>query len=327
MRNLFDLPGAPLAIDHDDPALLAPLMRFLAGLEAETLAGTLAVWRIETGEPQDAPDLPLLYDGPMLPSGIGCLYRGDGPRRLLLVPGRLSVDSGPDGRSGRVVVGPDGAALLHLEFGTMILALTIQASRQTLVHAAALRFPGRDGAMLLVAPSGAGKTTTSIALALQGFALLSDDAAVVGRAGDGAWRVWGVPRPLKVHRRTAALFPELGAALVAAYDTAGEQPLRAEAVPELAGARPGTVLPIAAIVHLGERRAGRTTVRPLARPDMLVALAADNLRHSRKGTPDDQRAAFGTLAALVRERPTFALHVGDDLRNCGASLLAALGAA
>jgi hypothetical protein len=326
MRTLFALPGTPLALDHDDATLVAPLMRFLAGFEADALAAPPVTWRLATGSPDDAPDLPLLYEGPMLPSGIGCIYRSQGERRFLAVPGRLSIDSGPDGRTGSVVVGPDGLALLSLEFGMMILAFTIWASGQTMIHAAALRLPDRDSAILIVAPSGAGKTTTSIALALQGFALLSDDAAVASRGPDGGWRVWGVPRPLKVHHRTAALFPELAAALTGTYDGNGEQPLRAEAVPALAGAMPGIVLPVAAIVHLRERRReGPTAVPALAKPEMLVALAADNLRHSHKGTPGDQLAAFGVLAALVRDRPTFALHVGDDLRAFGPTILAALG--
>src|SRR5207245_52674 len=61
-----------------------------------------------------------------------------------------------------------------------------------LAHAAALG--GRDGAYLLPGPSGAGKTTLSIAAHDAGARVLSDERTVVRRGRDG-WLVGGTPWP------------------------------------------------------------------------------------------------------------------------------------
>src|SRR5690606_27351699 len=105
----------------------------------------------------------------------------------------------------------------------------LHVTGQMLVHAAALRLPDADAALVLFAPSGAGKTTTSLALALQGFGLLTDDATVLsGGDRSTAACVWGLPRPPKVHRNTAELLPALGKLLGPKWNADGEQALSPE---------------------------------------------------------------------------------------------------
>lgn len=76
-----------------------------------------------------------------------------------------------------------------------------------LMHAGCVATPDGDG-LLLVADSGGGKTTTSIALVRQGFRLVSDDLVVVSRAKNEI-RVEGIREPMNVNRKTIAFFPEL----------------------------------------------------------------------------------------------------------------------
>ena len=65
----------------------------------------------------------------------------------------------------------------------------------------------RDGrAILLAAPSGAGKSTISLALALRGWSLLSDDWTFVADAANGL-SVWGMQTSIKLLPDAKVYFP------------------------------------------------------------------------------------------------------------------------
>jgi hypothetical protein len=62
-----------------------------------------------------------------------------------------------------------------------------------LMHAASIA--GKDGALLVAGPSGAGKTTMSRSAAALGAHVLSDERTIVRPAPDGGWLVGGTPWP------------------------------------------------------------------------------------------------------------------------------------
>jgi hypothetical protein len=69
----------------------------------------------------------------------------------------------------------------------------------------------RDGrAILLSAPSGVGKSTLSLALALRGWSLLSDEWTFVSDAPNGL-SVWGMQTSIKLLPDAKLFFPELSA--------------------------------------------------------------------------------------------------------------------
>jgi hypothetical protein len=144
------------------------------------------------------------------------------------------------------------------------------------------------------------------------------------RRGEGGFELWGLPRALKVHRRTAELMPWLTPHLPGAWDENGEQPLRLREVAEIAQPPPGSVLSLGAVVRLRERVAGPTRMERADKADLLVALAADNMRRGIGGTPDYQMRRFAILSQAVRERPAFDLRIGDDLADAGGAVLTAL---
>ena len=320
----FSLAGPVLAVEADDEALLAAVRASIGPLEIGEPTAPAVRWIVRRGVPPEAPnDLPLQYEGPMPFSGLPVRYRGAAGRTVLAASGVLSLDFELAERSGEMVVAPGVDGLPLYEALTLALAAAMTMTGQTVLHAAALGVPGGDGAIMIFAPSGTGKTTTSIALAHRGFALLTDDESIVRPSGEG-WAVWGKPRPLKVHRRTADLMPWLYPYLTRAWDENGEQGLRAEAVPEIAHMPAGHVLPVRALVWLRERVAGATCFEPADKVEMLLALAGDNLRHGRTGTPPEQLAAFSVISDMVRRLPTFALHVGGDLPSTPDLVLAGL---
>src|SRR5690606_25086245 len=147
------------------------------------------------------------------------------------------------------------------------------------LHGAALQIPSRSAAMLIFAPSGRGKTTTSLALARGGFSLMTDDAiALAPGKGPGQQTVaWGLPRALKVHRKTVELLPELAPLASGTYDRNGEQAVKTALLAGIAPLAPHTPYPVAAVVVLRERTEGAHILRPLAKTSALTDIAEDNI--------------------------------------------------
>ena len=74
------------------------------------------------------------------------------------------------------------------------------------VHAGCVVREGK--AVLLAAPSGAGKSTTTLALAQRGWSLLSDDWTFVASTSAGL-RAWGMQTSLKLLPDAVRFFPQL----------------------------------------------------------------------------------------------------------------------
>jgi DNA polymerase III delta prime subunit len=137
---------------------------------------------------------------------------------------RLAVDdlkNNPLTRQYKVVANDDGTAQIHtpdsvyeVEQTTLLPSLThgivlghtlAQIRSHLLFHAAALS--KHEKGLILAADSGCGKTTLALALVRQGFKLLSDEAAALGRHfGELA----PYPRCLWVRSGTEKVFQQYG---------------------------------------------------------------------------------------------------------------------
>jgi hypothetical protein len=201
-------------------------------------------------------------------------------------------------------------------FGSAIMLLVdaaLTAAGQELIHGASL-VEARSGlAILIVVPSGGGKTTTSLALARGGFRLMTDDASVL-QPDRSRPRVWGMPRMLKVHRRTAELLPWVGP-LTDKWDENGEQGVALESIGDrIAIATPAPV-ELGAIILLGPRSSGGSHVAPLAKSEMLTAIAHDNVAWRPAGMTPKAVRRFETFARTVAQVPAFRLSAGTDLAS------------
>jgi len=225
-------------------------------------------------------------------------------------------------------VRPGAEALIGGTAGLVAIDAALAATGQSLLHAAALSLPETDRAFLLFAASGAGKTTTSLALALAGFGFLTDDAAVFlppVPATNGPHRTWGLPRALKVHQNTLALLPRLAPLLTGTWNAEGEQVLTRQALAAVARVLPPQPLAMTAIVLLGERVAGHHTIKRIAKADLLVRFAQDNVGAGPSGVLPRELGHFEAFAAAVADTPAFELRVGRALETLSARLIAALG--
>ena len=113
------------------------------------------------------------------------------------------------------------------------------------LHASAVSSP--QGAVLVLAPSGTGKTALALALARGGWPLISDDILVLGRDADGVHAHPGTPhlnveRPARrgrPHREVAQVLGILGGELWLAADSVTDEPRPIAAVCLLERGFPG----------------------------------------------------------------------------------------
>ena len=261
---------------------------------------------VETSALDESPAGTLAFDGEV-PEDGHCRLIDGGDVVHLIFPG-LQTGSIHAGEGwAEIRVHPDGQVKWTLLM--MVLDAALDAGGQHMLHTAGLTLPGSDALVLIHAPSGTGKSTTSLALASQGFGLCSDDAMILKIAGGGN-SAWGLPRRVKVHRNTAAMLPFVSPCLGDKWDINGEQSVSLERLAEIIRIEDTAARPVAALLHLARSTDGQTRLLPMARTDAMVALATDNVRTGMTGLLPMQKRRMATIAALVKTVPTFTLEVG-----------------
>ncbi|MHB8240381.1 MAG: hypothetical protein ACYDHN_00155 [Solirubrobacteraceae bacterium] len=166
-----------------------------------------------------------------------------------------------------------------------------------LVHAGAVGDRERGG-VLLAGAGGSGKTTVALAALAAGLSYVADDYLLL--QATTAWSLFATAKLDAGHRMR---FPELGAAARISPEPVQDEKsvldvdrdalaesleIRAVIVPRIAG--------------------GRTRLRRASAGEALLALAPSTAFQM----PFDRGRVVGSLAALVRRVPAFALDVGDD---------------
>jgi hypothetical protein len=327
-RRCFGLHGGHLEVEAGDPSLIGPLLPYLHELEASPCRDVRVRLLIERGPAGTPPaDSECVHQGALAEGGeIGIFRHADD--RWYILSGGISLQVAGAGAVLRLMVRPGAEALIGGTAGMVAIEAALAATGQALIHAAALCLPRVDRAILLVAASGAGKTTTSLALALAGFGFLTDDAAVLSPPPPAPCRAhsaWGLPRHLKVHRNTLVLLPRLATLLTGRWNAEGEQVLTRQALASVARVLPPQPRALAAILLLGKRAAERHTINEAAKADLLVSFAQDNVFTGARGVMPHELRRFEAFAAAVADTPVFELRVGTGLDTLGFDLLAALG--
>jgi hypothetical protein len=330
MRRCYDLNGLCLDVDAPSPELMAPIEQYVAPFAScRTRAGAYSI-SIGHGPLDDPPDGAQILAEGSAAGGVPSKLAVDGARSWFTMTGRFSVTSDRSARIVRVhldrACDPASARLA----GICAIDAALAASGQHLVHGAALALSSdTPRALLMFGPSGIGKTTAALALALGGFRLITDDAIVLQppRNRLDAYRAWGLPRPLKVHRRTAELLPAIAPLMTADWDNEGEQPLQMAALQGLTPVLPPAPIAIAAVAVLGPRSLGEHRISPLGKASALAALAQDNIRRFARGILPDHVERFKVLGGMVATTPTFELRVGASLESLPQAVLEGLSQA
>ncbi len=314
----YAIGGTVIALETDVPRFAADLDALLGDVPVKQAPAYSVIARVA---PLGEPDGDLVYEGPV-PEDGHCVLHHSADATHLCFPGLQSLTLLPRQRRAEINMASETSSI----FATilmMVIESALDAAGEGFVHAAGLRIPGSDAAVLLHAPSGTGKTTTALGLASAGFALLSDDAMVVCPHESG-WTAWGLPRHVKVHERTAAMLPFLAPVLTENWDANGEQGVTLRRLGQVVPVEAGVHKPIAAVLHLARAAGPVSTVRPASRVDTLVALAADNVRVGRTGLLPLQKRKLEMLTGLAAAVPVLRLEAGSDLTEIGAVVLHAL---
>jgi hypothetical protein len=306
------------------------------GTTADQALPQLALFEAEDG-PVDHEIVVTALEGDDIPTRGTVLWGGElidgtyaevsraGDHQQFRIPGKLSIVD----RRGEPVTRVEVLAGADRPFRGMAAAVLLDTVLRghglLTIHAASLMPPGRDELLLLFAPSGYGKTTTSLALAISGYAHLGDDMVVL-RQEAGSILAWGMPRSLKVQRRTAAMFPEVAPYLGAFGGPEDEAPLTRDALAAMM-TLPDAQLSYktAAIVVVGPRSEGAARVTRMSKADALSVILTDNIGVFSDGVPETQQQLFRLLTRLVSTTPIFQLDAGSEPRSIAPAFDAALG--
>jgi hypothetical protein len=123
--------------------------------------------------------------------------------------------------------------------------------------------------------------------------------------------IWGIPRQLKISRKTASMLRWLDPCLTESWIDSEQSVAR------------NTLAPHVPLASPEPRRAGLVIIlrspndrdhvmAPIAKPDALTAIAQDNVRVALKGVENDHAAAFAALSKLIATTPVVALSPGPD---------------
>ena len=275
---------------------------------------------VETLDLRENPEGKLAFDGEV-PLDGHCRMIDAGSVFHLVFPGQQTVSIHDGEARAEIRLHPD--CKIKWTLLMMVLDAALDADGQHMLHTAGLTLPGNDGLVLIHAPSGTGKSTTSLALASRGFGLCSDDVMILNATAQGI-TAWGMPRRVKVHRNTAAMLPFVAPCLGEKWDAEGEQSVSLDRLGEIIRVEDVRARPVAALLHLVRSADTETRLLPMARTDAMVALATDNVRTGMTGLLSLQKRRMATIAALVKAVPTFALEVGSSPADAAALIQATL---
>lgn len=323
IQKFFDLQGASLRVTAVQPVLVDFFGRIFAGRSRPLPTASLAFGlTITSGEPLSMPEgAELLYEGPILDEGHARFWQGP-EGRVLVFPGFISLMLSDKAREATIIVAPGAEERIVMTCGQLALQAALLAANQFLVHAAGLTLP--DGRVALIfGRSGAGKTTSTLALAAGGLGLCSDDAMACNVTGERP-TAWGMPRSLKVHRHTAEMLPWVQPLLSGEWSAEDERPVTLSALRTTVSVESIAAREIAAVFIL--ERSGETTSQcePVSKAEVLALAAADNVRSTRVGVPEGERELFKRLGELVRAVPAYRLSAGSSPTDLASVMLAAL---
>ncbi|MGX7876437.1 serine kinase [Mesorhizobium sp. ORM6] len=317
----YGLNGQILGISAERPELWQDFDKMLASLRVTgPVEPDFCLDITETDILDEEPDGSLVFDGEIPEDGY-CRMTVDSGTVHLVFPGRQTVVINDAEGWARLRVRPGAKAAWTPSM--LALDAALDAGGQHMLHTAGLTLPDRDAVVLVHAPSGTGKTTTSLALATRGFGLCSDDAMILDVAAARPM-AWGLPRHVKIHRKTAEMIPLVAPCLGPSWDRNGEQAVSLERLSVIVRIESPAARPVAALLHLARSADSETRLVAMARTDAMVALAMDNVRTGMTGLLPLQKRRLATIGKLVSLVPTFTLEVGARPADAAALISAAL---
>lgn len=299
----FRIAGSTVRVDWGDPALRATLRPALAHRAVEATSSELVITATSLAvAPGLAPPPGLRMSDTA--EGLQIDEPERGLSHQLDAAGRVAVLACHDPR--RLPVN-ERAAPFRLIFQRWLRLRGVH-----LLHAGAVGLPGR-GAVLLVAPSGGGKSNTVLScLVHSALQLLGEDyVAVDGAVPPRAWSVYGSAKLLAAD---LARFPGLADDLSAVRDE-GDGKVALD-LGQRHRARLGDGLPLRAILVLAITGNATSRVVPAPPGEAVKAMLTSLLMV----LPAARRPLFEFTTALVRKLPAYRLELGRDPAQIAATI-------
>ena len=325
-RTRYRCAGASLEVTARSEELLSSVNRWLAPLSIEGQATDteasyqLACHGVERAEESDVvTPLPEVWRGSSR-GGRRSVHFGHQARRVQWVDGVGWLDFDFAARRGELYLVPEQSELARVFLFPLIGDLHNWLGGIAL-HAATLV---RDNqAILVMAPSGTGKTTTSLALTDGGWQLMADDLSLVRQGAQGVEGL-GVTRPCNIRRASLTYLPWL-TELLDVFDACDEAELPLTRLAERA-AMPCRWVPLRAIVCLASPNSMAHQMEAISPTDTLLHLSRETVQPV-DGAQDRLAAKlFGRLAELSRTVPGYRLSAGPVVSTVGQAIDAVLDA-
>lgn len=244
------------------------------------------------------------------PNGLTFSYYSGPQLRQIVSPGVLAAKVDFARKEAAMLVAPDRPWAAAYGALTPMLSEILWQLDHYVLHAACVSVGNASDApaVVICAPSGYGKSTTSLALRDRRLKLVCDDTCFLHRGG--GVRLWGLPRPAKVSAGTLKLLPELDALPRRVSHTDDEwQVDMASLQPDW---QPRSVRPVA-IVVLARPGEGDHVLEPIDRLEALGQLAASNVHTVQHAAGNPAKETFRILTDLVGQCRTYRLSAGPDL--------------
>lgn len=179
----------------------------------------------------------------------------------------------------------------------VLLCLLLWCRGYYYVHGALLSLPGQ-GTVLILGESGAGKSTTLLAMLQHGARWFTDDMAFVGPAGAGGSGLYGLARDFHLTDDTLSGFPELQSLV------SKEPRFRQKSSVRVSASTPATQREAAAPVTLValEPRGGSFCAQPLEQSEIFLVLLRASAWGAVPGMPCtvEHRVALQNLTCRAR---------------------------
>lgn len=324
----YNILGMRMRVGADAPELFASSQDLLGKFETERHQETDWSVRLRLASLEgNSPPVRVhqVWSG-LIPPGVRAVnYVGKSYRRLELVElGQCDIDL--ENRAASITVESIARAKACRYFFTAILCSALARSSHVPIHAACLAVldSGEQRSVLIVAPSGTGKSTTAFALAHSGWRLMGDDLACITRH-NGQLTVWGYPRNCHVRRPTFAMLPWLQELPLQPLGIEDSWEFPLSSLGRMAFGPPPQPLKPAMVLVL-EKPNGRGHHCELIDPiDAFAAICRENVQPIEGCEDIDAHAAFQAISDLVQTTPCYRLSAGPKVDQLAAYLSSETG--
>lgn len=187
---------------------------------------------------------------------------------------------------------------------------------QCMIHSACLEVSNGSGRILIHAKSGTGKTTLALALALSGYKICSDDAAVICKNQNSSASVWGLPRSPRIYPHTKTVLKGVGPLVMeGAANHRGKHILSHQRMQDMGLVANLQPAPVLAVIGLNRNRNNSCNWQRLEKYDGLISLVEDNIHFGPKGFFPGHERRLDLYSTMLANAVPFKLNIGDDVEE------------